>query len=608
MFKSLEDAKQRRDQQNALDVLRASQIYEQMRKDNPRMLQPNMVDFSNPESVSTIMNPYGTYNPYANPNIGQQNPGYNPYAYLSPSYSNAGTWYGYSNVWGLNDTARFMIASQEDIDAGRLTTAKVIQVPIEETTIEKKEEYTGLTYEEKIRQGLQNLQVRVVEEVINKEVDTSHTPKVITIRNIKPHADHMGFDNDELDMTKHEMKVIADSPLNWSERDEQELSDISDQIAVYDKALAHTLWNIPTFENISREDWYYFRRYALDKLQDFRNKERMNPNIDYRAPYRYRPLPAVYKDKDGEIIPDLSVPAPVAVKSINITGEVVYAYDRCRDTLTDEEWDVFVDRAFFEMLSEAKKMKSEDLINLNKGILNQETPKNQSTQTQLPSYNPNDPISVRLYQIKYAEQQYNNHKQFYRDVFRSTMTDEQFDAWWYGTTTAINRQMSQAESQRAWARSMTDLSIQELNKVQVIDPVQSAQYYNNLILNALNNFTKGSMRPNMTAKEAWDNIGYLNSRIHELNMQEQKKQEAQQYYQNMSRDTFQKSLYQYMNAPGFNPNPNYTSQYGTIDPRFGLPSNYVDLTNTPEVQAKRERFLNYCNNTTGQAPLSPIYR
>ena len=77
----------------------------------------------------------------------------------------------------------------------------------------------------------------------------------------------------------------------------------------------------------------------------------------------------------------------------------------------------------------------------------------------------------------------------------------------------------------------------------------------------------------------------------------------------MSHDTFRKSLYQFMNTPtANNPNPNYTSQYGTVDPRFGLPSTYVDITNTPEMQARRNQFLEYCNNTTGQAPLSPIFR
>ena len=603
MFNSLADAYQRRSEQQALDVLRASQVYEHIRKDNPRMLQQNFVDFSNPESVSGILNPYGTYG--VNPNA---SPGYNPYSYLPSSYT-SGTWYGNNpygaTIWGLNDTARFMIASQEDIEAGRLTTSRVVPVsqdqqpPIKQTE-ERTEQFSNI-----VLRGLEDLKINIV-KVTEKE-KKEEPPKFIVIKNIKPHLDHTGYDNDELDVNKQEFRIIPDTPLNWSDTDEQELSSLSDQMAIYDKAMAHTLWNIPTLDDITREDWQYFRRSALEILQDYRDKELRNPNIDYRAPYRYRPLPAVYKNEDGDIMPDMTVPPPLAFKSVNINGEVCYMYDRCRDLLTEEEWDIFVDRAYAELLAKAKKLKSEDLLNLNRGILEtqkEEKPKNNN----LPQYNPNDPLSVKLWQIKYMENQYNNHKEFYRNVFRSTMTDEQFDNWWYGTNT-INKQVTQAEANRNWARQMTDISIQELNKAVPIDPVQMAQQANNRASTAINNFTKGTMRHDMSAKEAWDNIGYVVSRVHELHLEEQKKAQSQAYYQNMSHDTFKKSLYQYMNSPNIlNPNPNYTGQYGTIDPRFGLPSNYVDLTKSPEMDERRAKFLNYCNTTIGQAPLSCIYR
>ena len=596
MFNSLSNAYIKRDQQQALDVLRASQIYEHIRKDNPRMLQQNLVDFSNPESVTGILNPYGTYG--VNPNA---SPGYNPYSYLPSAYT-SGTWYGSNpygiSIWGLNDTARFMIASKEDIEAGRLTTSKVVQVSREPPKVEQVPE-SNESYTDEFFKGLEKLRIKIIE--VSEQEKKEEPPKYITIKNTRPHLEHTGYDNDELDVNKQEMRLIPETPLNWTDSDDQELSNLADQIAVYDKAMAHTLWNIPILEGITREDWYYFRRCAIDILQDYRDKERMNPNIDYRAPYRYRPLPAVYKNENGDIMPDMSVPVPPSSKSVNINGEAVYMYDRCRDLLTQEEWDVFVDRAYAELLDRAKKLKSEDLINLNRGILEPE--KEEKPKNNLPPYNPNDPISVKLWQMKYFE----NHKEFYRNVFRSTMTDEQFDNWWYGTNTS-KKSVSQADANRNWANQMTELSIQELNKVVPIDPVKMAQQANNIAAAAINNFTKGTMRHDMTAKEAWDNIGYLVSRVHELNLEEQKKAQSQAYYQNMSHDTFKKSLYQYMNSPGINPNPNYTSQYGTIDPRFGLPSNYVDLTKSPEMDERRARFLNYCNTTTGQAPLSYIYR
>ena len=606
MFSSLADAYQRRSQQQALDVLRASSVYEQIRKDNPQMLQQSQfVDFSNPESVNMILNPYGTYQP--NPNAMQQNTGYNPYSYLPSSYT-TGTWYGTPygfNTWGLADTARFMIASQEDIDAGRLTTATVVQVSKEEEKPQQIQDTDSTQgFADKLIKGLEKLQVKIVQ--VTKEIKKKERPKYIVVKNNKPHLDHTGYDNDELDVNKQEMKLIPESPLDWTESDENDLSNIADQLAIYDKAMAHTIWNIPTLDGLTREDWQYFRRCAIDILQDYRDKERMNPNVDYRAPYRYRQLPAVYTDSDGNIMPDMNVPVPLVYKIVNINGEATYTYDRCRDTLTEAEWDVFLDRAYAELLSRAKKLQYEDIVNLNRGIL--ETKNEQKPQNNLPPLNPNDPISVKLWQMKYTENQYNNHKEFYRNIFRSKMTDEQFDNWWYGTSTSRQPQ-TQAEANRNWAMQMTELSVQELSKVIPYDPVQLSQYYNNMALSAINAFTQGTMKKDMSAKEVWDNLGYLSSRIHEMNLEEQKKAQAQAYYQNMSHDTFRKSLYQFMNTPtANNPNPNYTSQYGTVDPRFGLPSTYVDITNTPEMQARRNQFLEYCNSTTGQAPLSPIFR
>ena len=131
------------------------------------------------------------------------------------------------------------------------------------------------------------------------------------------------------------------------------------------------------------------------------------------------------------------------------------------------------------------------------------------------------------------------------------MTDEQFDNWWYGTSTSRQPQ-TQAEANRNWAMQMTELSVQELSKVIPYDPVQLSQYYNNMALSAINAFTQGTMKKDMSAKEVWDNLGYLSSRIHEMNLEEQKKAQAQAYYQNMSHYTFRKSLYQFMNTPTAN--------------------------------------------------------
>lgn len=78
----------------------------------------------------------------------------------------------------------------------------------------------------------------------------------------------------------------------------------------------------------------------------------------------------------------------------------------------------------------------------------------------------------------------------------------------------------------------------------------------------------------------------------------------------MSKNTYRNSLYSFANpsAQPYNPNPNYSSQWGTIDPRLGNPQQVVDLTNNPLAQEKKNRFLQHCATAQGTVPLSPVYR
>ena len=74
-------------------------------------------------------------------------------------------------------------------------------------------------------------------------------------------------------------------------------------------------------------------------------------------------------------------------------------------------------------------------------------------------------------------------------------------------------------------------------------------------------------------------------------------------WESMSKNVYRNSLYTFAN-----PNPNYSSQWGTIDPRLGNPQQVVDLTNDQLIQQKKERFLQHCANVRGTVPLSPVYK
>ena len=599
MFESVfYEAAKKRAQQAALDTYKASLEYHRVRRDNPSMLEQNYVDFSNPESVariqSPIVNPYGTYNPYANPNLVQQNYGYNPALYAGNSYGYGGTWYGYGG-WGSTDT-RFMTPLKDD---KLIPIGKVVKGPL--TPIQRR---TG--YLEKLST---KFQVAIVKGNSDPPPQETQQPMVRSVKRSTYHPPMVPYTIEELDTDQGQVRTIPDTPLVWTRRDEEELDRLVEDLAVYDKAMAHVAYNLPIVEGCTREDFTYIKRYFQERIQDFRSKELINPNLDYRAKYRYRKLPATTV-VDGDTMPDLSKPVPIPTKQTTLSGETIYDYDRGRDTLTDEEWDVFVDRAYGEMLEGAARIKAQDLLQLNQHLaaVPQQTKKQEDAR-----YNPYDPISARLHQMRTSQKAYETHMGFFKHVFKHQMSPEQFDNWWYGTqTNAIRysgRQVDQATAQRLWARQQSESNFNLLQQFQPFDKAASEVWFNRTALTAINGYTKGTVTRDMSLADFMQNLRYLDTRNHELNLEAQQRANQQAMWNSMSHDTFNRSLYSYMNSTAYsNPNPYYTPQYGTIDPRFGMPNQFIDLTNNDLAKKKKAEFLDHCHTVQGSVPLSPIYR
>ena len=597
MFESVfYEASKRRAQQAALDTYKASLEYQQVRRDNPTMLDATYVDFSNPESVARmqtpILNPYGTYNPYANPNLVMQNAGYNPTFYASSSYG-GGSWYG--GGWGGYDT-RFMIPSPDDKT-----------IPIGEVVhgtpkpIERRRSYMDKLTAKPVVVVFKGSQ----EPTSSKKQDAN--PHYRVVSKPKYHPPMTPYTIEELDPDRGQLKLITDTPLEWTTRDNEELERLVDDLSVYDKAMAHVAYNVPHIDGCTREDWTYIKRYFQDRIQDFRSKELMNQGLDYRAKYRYRRLPAT-TIIDGESMPDLTKPIPIPTKQISLTGEVVYDYDRGRDMLTEEEWDIFVDRAYGEMMKGAEQIKAQDLMQLNQHLSQQPSKKQEDTR-----YNPYDPISVRLHSMRQSQKAYTTNMNFFKHVFRHRLTPEQFDNWWYGTQSNAVRysgkQVDQATAQQMWAKQMSEANYSSLLQFRPYDKDAVRNWMNQKAIEAINNYTKGTVTKDMSLADFMRNLRYLDTRNHELNLEAQQKANQQAMWNNMSHDTFSRSLYQYMNSPSYsNPNPYYTPQYGTIDPRFGMPNQFIDLTNNPLAQQKKQQFLQHCHTVSGHVPLSPIYR
>ena len=637
-----------RDRQEALNQYRASQIYAQARKDNPRMLEP-YIDFSNPEQLAqmqqpqqypyygaqvpppqamgavpnmantTILNPYGYTNPYMNPNLIQQNQWMNPNMFNRPAYG--GTWYGGSPmvVNAMDDNLdSFMIP--------RPGSKYEFKVKIVRGEIKKPKSTTprpeGKTYIERLINGVKNAKVRIVrggsdseEKKEEKEApilnqQNRRIPYTIYKPPVPKHEPGTPYTDDELVPDRTYIKVISETPLNWTQEDDAELEKICKEVAVYDKALAHCGWNIPTFKGCTREDYEYFKLYLLNVAQDYKSKELMNPKIDYRAPYRNRPLPPTVEDPNSPsgVRPDMSKPVPVVLKRIGLGGKPDYEYDRGRE-LTQEEWDIFVDRAYFEMMDGAKRIMGRDLMELNKDLAQP-----QQKQEAEEKYNPYDPIACRVHAMKEEKKAYNTNMEFFRYALRHKFNDEEFNAWWFGTPlqshTAANNSQQMMDQQQAyardiWAQQMTARNIQYLENFVPFDPIREREWANTVMYNAINQFTQGSVTRDMSAMAMMENLVFLNNRIHMMEVERQQAEAARQSMFMTNRQTYQTALQNFANyGPCSTNSPGWM---GTQDPRTPSNGQVVDLNSMLQTEQFKQ-FENHCLNSNGHVQLSAVYR
>ena len=598
------------------DSIRANEIYNKTKEGNPNMVETGTIDFSNPASVARlqnpnmIVNPFGYYNPYSNPNMIQQ-PNYNPYSYLRPAYGT--TWYGSYPYYSYEEsTDRFMNATDEEVKSKKLARGYV------STTVEEqKPSKTYISYIERITNPNIQVKVSVKPDIQQNYSDDTEVHELNGIRYvvdkiIPEHPPHTPYTMEELNGDYANLKLISNTPLIWTKDDELELSVLVDEIAIYDKALAHLMWNLPTTKSeegtilISREDYNYYKIYCRNTIQTYRTKEISYPNIDYKAPYRYRELPEYTYDDTGNIVITKNKPNKFPEKHIDFNGSTVYSYDRGRDTLTVQEWDIFLDKAYLDLITGAEQLKAIDTIKINDLVVKNKSSDNKKSSEVPIKYNPYDSLSSKLYYMKEAEKAYNTNMEFFKHVFRNMMTPEQFYCWWYGSKQNsdkvqnmynYNSYQSSPSSMDSYREEMTRRNLSVLNSLVPINNQAIADAYQKRALQEINKFSGGIINKNTSLYDLMQNLPYLYNKSIEtdINTRMDSYRSNGSISNRMSDNTFNSMLAYFHN----NDNPNHVSQYGiTYDQRVGNPSQIVDFTykDREDYQRKLSRFVSSCSS------------
>lgn len=602
------DAKLRKLKEESLNTFRATEINSKVRRDNPTMIEQNhtLVDFSNPESVARmtqypVINPYGYNTMAANPNIIPSSNGYPTYGY---NYNYGNNWGGFNSGYATAaDTAKFMIPLPGDtrIPCGQLVTKEEAEARAKAD----KAEYSNP------RDG--KLIVELVPVTVSEK---SKKPRILT-KIIKPkHVPHTPYTIEELNPDLYTIRYIEQTPLHLDADDRKRVTEVCDKIYEYNKALAFGVLEMimedEDFKSYSRQKFEKLLICLNNTVAEYQKRSNNIRIVDYKAPYRYRPTPIFSIDEEGNYVIPIQLD-PVAKRTKDeLIKDWVYDYDRGRDWLTEEEWTVFKLKAMSDLERDMKRLEEAEFLSLNPQF---DESKKQTEEVNLPEYNPYDPVSVKLHKQYKAEHAYKVNKDFWRYILRHKLDDVQFENWWYGTSTAnqmrFNQQkLTQEEEHRRWAKAMNAQHLRLLNNAVPIDRERSVNECRRQILKALDDYNCGMVRPDMSLQDYMKVIGYLGgNKIHELNIQKQREEDLAYQQKRISHDVYRKTMIEYFNNfPGEpNPNPNYTPHYGTVDPRYGFPSHYVDMTNTPERRALKEKVREAVRNTTRHQRLHVFY-
>lgn len=571
---------------------------------------PNIVDFSNPESVarmqSPILNPFGTYNPNANPNIRPPTCNTQPVSnncytvYTNPYIAQYKPGYNMDNL-SPDDTARFMIPKpgNKRIPVGMMGIPKP----------PKPSKYAGLTYTER---KLLPPPVAVIKGRIHKP----HRERQIRVeRRVPEYVPNKPYTDEELNPDNYIVKFIVDTPLDWSQEDYKELIDLLDKIWEYDKALAVVIVEFVKnratsgFNEYSREKYERMFQYLQNKLEELKRNEKEYKNIiDYRAPYRYRELPIYYTNDEGEYMFPIQEECMARIKIDPTTKKKVYQYDRGRDELLIEEWEIFKLRAFRDMEKGVAKILAKEMMELNRHL---DPNKPVEQVPELPSYNPFDAVSVKLYNMKKAEREYTIHKNFFKHVLRHRMTEVEFENWWYGTETNPQKIQSQQDQHELWARDMHNRHLQFLHTLQPVNYAQQGAICRQIMIQRLREYDKGLEKPNLSLPECVALWGYLGGvRPHELNLEKQQRERAIMNQRMAMHTVFDQNANRITNNAPKNFSPQTViPKYNSVDPNYGVPECCLDAyINDEEMKKKGQIVIQSARNMGRHPRLHTLYK
>ena len=533
----------------------------------------NIVDFSNMNAAQNQISNNVASNNMRNPNIQYGANSYNPYqarnntmwfnrqnTYSPITYGGFSQFYGSSSATPGNSPIQQVFAHMTDFDYKNGLGIRVhVRKNGEPTKREKDLKKFGhvpepkrkLTYLEKLTQvpkvrvyTYKSEEVDDKEEIVwDKKYMTDQAEAMKKVAQLVP--------------TDEEVKMMEDRPLNLSEEDKKMAHQIADHMEEWDECYAEIIRMFvddfdpthPMMNWMTQDHFYVFMRLTKGKIKwlqrmDIEDKtrnyhkdyrylriplEEVNPNNPDERKFLYRPddyyelreVDAngnVYHEVDhGEVLPDNVRKAFVndTVAQIKFRVEAVRQYEKCMMIVNLRE-----EKKLNE--SDSKLDSKQDNSVCGYEIDGSNYGKDKKDESSVNDYWSNNynfmSYGARLYHERQEQQRreyqkmVDNQKMVYRKAFGNSMTEKEFNLFWYGPQNNPDNQLDPVWKRQQELAAVTRANIEQLYKARPY-PENTNEILNKYELKKIREMDKGCMEGTQTLKDYFDNFAYLGSLV-----------------------------------------------------------------------------------------------
>jgi len=635
------DAPERKAAADAAAQQRALEINRRVKMENPTLLERSNVDYSNPESIARMQastmytNPF--YNNMGNPNIllqqQQQQMLPNPYGMNNPfgnmvnplyaqqsGYPQSGipnNMYGfgwsYLNPYANEPVPGFIRLTEEEKALGRKPSFR--RKVSNNSQVSQSQE--TLKYTKKQGKGKFKVRVEEVYEIrddngnVVEELSVEEYNKREALRKQKKEQEENSVYNKLRKkaywITGQEFLNTAKLTNTLSETWSNNIKQLVEDMAVYDEARSMVLIISALDSDLDIDSFRKYYNECKIRLNMFRSDEKANDDIDYREPYMFRDTPKkIGTDADGDVYTEYIFPRKEFF-TLDDGKVILFRSHQPRGWRepSKEEWQLFIKR---EIAFRAKAIKIGLLQDMAEDV--KKTHEEDTLKHNMEITSPYDFMTIRVNKWKQQTIMMRKQHDFYKNTVGSKMDDSEFEDWWNKRNPKTHMKPSPKERLAqidSWRRQETIKTICMLEQATPVDYASQANLWAANVHQQIKKFENGAMDNCKSLADVLDALDYLEVRIMEERIAEQRKENLKLLYTDpvATQDALIRAFQNPIPNLGNNIHPDY--RYENATGTDGMPLGSIDFMNTEEYINKREKFYERVNSNNKVA-LRPIYR